>query len=115
MRRIGLPVSYSEGFSPRAKLHFGLALSTGHESLAEYVDVDLDADPGEVDSAPDIEALPALLTPALPRRDRHDGRGGDPCRDAVAPAGRHELQLAHPRGRCGAGRRRTRHRPGDGG
>ena len=29
------------GFSPRPKLHFGLALSTGHESLGEYLDVDL--------------------------------------------------------------------------
>ena len=40
LRRAGQPVAYSEGFSPRPKLHFGLALSVGHESLAEYVDVD---------------------------------------------------------------------------
>ena len=56
VRRAGLPVSYSEGFSPRAKLHFGLALSTGHESIAEYLDVDLDAGPGEEVAAPDVEA-----------------------------------------------------------
>lgn len=41
MRRAELPVTYSEGFSPRPKLHFGLALSVSHESLAEYLDVDL--------------------------------------------------------------------------
>ena len=44
MRRAGLPVAYSQGFSPHAKLHFGLALSTGYEGLAEYFDVDLDED-----------------------------------------------------------------------
>ena len=41
MRKANVRVAYSEGFSPRPKLHFGLALSTGHESQAEYLDVDL--------------------------------------------------------------------------
>ena len=37
---------FTEGFSPRPKVSFGLALSTGHESRAEYLDVELgDADP----------------------------------------------------------------------
>lgn len=40
LRRTGLPVAQTEGFSPRAKLHFGLALATGYESEAEYLDVD---------------------------------------------------------------------------
>lgn len=40
-RRARLPVAYSEGFSPRPRLHFGLASSVGHESLAEYLDIDL--------------------------------------------------------------------------
>ena len=39
LRRAGIPVAYTEGFSPRPKLSFGLALSTGHESLGEYLDV----------------------------------------------------------------------------
>ena len=59
LRRAALPVAYTGGFSPRPKLSFGLALSTGHESLAEYVDVDLGAD---VDPA----ALPDRLSTALP-------------------------------------------------
>ena len=42
IRRVALPVAYSQGFSPRPKVHFGLALSTGHESLAEYLDIDVD-------------------------------------------------------------------------
>ena len=42
LRRSGLPVAWSEGFSPRPLLSFGLALPTGGESLAEYLDVRLD-------------------------------------------------------------------------
>lgn len=41
IRRAELPVAYSEGFSPRPKLHYGLALPLGAESLAEYLDIDL--------------------------------------------------------------------------
>ena len=62
LRRAELPVAYTEGFSPRPKVSFGLALSTGHESLAEYLDVDLATDPAAVD----IDELPARLDPALP-------------------------------------------------
>ena len=59
LRKADLPVAYTEGFSPRPKLHFGLALSTGHESQAEYLDADLldDIDPADL--------LPRL-TAALP-------------------------------------------------
>ena len=39
LRRATLPVAYTEGYSPHPKLSFGLALSTGHESLGEYLDV----------------------------------------------------------------------------
>ncbi len=54
-----LPLAFSEGFSPRPKVSFGLALSTGHESDAEYVDLVFAE---EVE----LETLPARLTPALP-------------------------------------------------
>jgi radical SAM-linked protein len=37
-------VAYTEGFSPRPKLSFGLALPTGAESIAEFVDVHLHPD-----------------------------------------------------------------------
>jgi radical SAM-linked protein len=60
LRRAGLAVAYTEGFSPRPRLHFGLALPTGYESDVELLDVDLaeqPADPG---------ALPVRLTEALP-------------------------------------------------
>jgi len=60
-RRVGLPLAYSGGFSPRPKVSFGLALPTGHESVAEYLDLDL-AGGAQVD----VAALPASLTAALP-------------------------------------------------
>ncbi len=40
-RKVQLPVAYSQGFSPRPKLSFGLALSVAHESDAEFLDVEL--------------------------------------------------------------------------
>jgi radical SAM-linked protein len=54
-----LPLAFTEGFSPRPKVSFGLALSVGHESDAEYLDVEL-TEP--VDTA----ELSERLTPALP-------------------------------------------------
>jgi len=63
LRRAELPVALTEGFSPRPKVHFGLALSTGHESLGEYIDIDF-REP-ECDSL-DLDALPELLTGLLP-------------------------------------------------
>ena len=59
LRRAGIRVAYSEGFSPRPRLSFGLALSTGYESLGEYLDIDLaeDLEPAE---------LLALVNPSLP-------------------------------------------------
>jgi hypothetical protein len=96
LRRSGLPVAWSGGFSPRPLLSFGLALPTGAESLGEYVDVHLEpwsprscpapstsrAEPPGADEEPDMgeelrqqvrgaletggEDLAALLRPLLP-------------------------------------------------
>lgn len=52
-------MAYSEGFSPRPKLSFGLALSVGHESEAEYLDI-------ELTERIDVERLPEALTDVLP-------------------------------------------------
>jgi len=67
-RRIQLPLAWTGGFSPRPKLSFGLALPTGAESLAEYLDLDLapDADVGSGAGGVDVEDLPARLSSALP-------------------------------------------------
>jgi radical SAM-linked protein len=60
-RRVDLRLAYTEGFSPRPKVSFGLALPTGAESVAEYLDVEL-ADGVQ----PDVAALAGRLSPALP-------------------------------------------------
>jgi radical SAM-linked protein len=59
-RRLNLPLAYSAGFSPRPKVSFGLALPTGHESVAEYLDVELLEEPAG------IEGLAETLSGALP-------------------------------------------------
>jgi radical SAM-linked protein len=59
LRKAAVPVAYTEGYSPRPKIAFGLALSTGHESLAEYLDIALRADV-------DVTEVPGRLSSALP-------------------------------------------------
>jgi radical SAM-linked protein len=50
LRRGRVPVAYTAGFTPRPQLSFGLALPTGCESIAEYLDITLDepVDPAEL-------------------------------------------------------------------
>lgn len=67
IRRAQLPVAHSEGFTPRPKVSFGLALSNGHESDAEYLDivfVPTDDQPVIIDDLVDIitEVLPVGIT-----------------------------------------------------
>jgi radical SAM family uncharacterized protein/radical SAM-linked protein len=56
LRRLDLPLYYSEGFHPRPELAFGPALSLGIASLAEYVDVKLCAG-----TPIDVESLAARV------------------------------------------------------
>ena len=60
-RRTQLPVAYSGGFAPRPKVSFGLALPTGAESEAEYLDLEL-----VEGTTIDLAELPACLSEALP-------------------------------------------------
>lgn len=59
VRRAQLPIAYSEGFSPRAKMSYGLALPTVFESLSEFVDLTLE-------ETVDVDGLAGLLNPAVP-------------------------------------------------
>jgi radical SAM-linked protein len=59
LRRAEVPLAYSEGFSPRPQCSFGLALPTGCESSAEYIDVTLR-------SPLELAGLAARLSPLLP-------------------------------------------------
>jgi len=54
-----LPLAFTAGFVPRPKVSFGLALSVGNESDAEYLDL-------ELDHAVDLDRLPGALSAALP-------------------------------------------------
>ncbi|MEY2398342.1 MAG: hypothetical protein QOJ00_1516 [Actinomycetota bacterium] len=81
VRRANLPVAYSEGFSPRPRISFGLALPTGAESLAEYLDIDFAAN--DVDT----DAVGASLSGGLPV-------GLDVTKTAVLPVGTASLQEA---------------------
>lgn len=64
VRRADLPVSYTQGFTPRPKIAFGLALATGQESVAEYLDVDLRLSPEELFGL--AADLPERLSAVLP-------------------------------------------------
>jgi len=72
LRRSGLPVARSQGFNPRPLVAFGLALPTGCESRAEYLDVTLAPREGPAttqpwgDSYPDLGSLAAALSDFLP-------------------------------------------------
>lgn len=65
LRRDRFPVAYTAGFSPRPQLSFGLALPTGCESLAEYLDVTVDEGRSEAQGL-DLDSCPDRLTPLLP-------------------------------------------------
>jgi radical SAM-linked protein len=65
LRRARLPLAYTEGFSPRPQLSFGLALPTGAESLAEYLDVALHPERAAA-AGVDVGSLPATLNALLP-------------------------------------------------
>jgi radical SAM-linked protein len=54
-----LPLAFSQGFSPHPLVSFGLALATGNESDAEYLDLVLA-------ETIDLDALGASLSEALP-------------------------------------------------
>lgn len=80
LRRAGVPVASTEGFSPRPKVHFGLALPTGYVSEAEYLDVDLIGD-GDGDGGGDVDgdagAAGRPSTRWSAEAVRHDRDNGD--------------------------------------
>jgi radical SAM-linked protein len=63
LRIANVPMVYSEGFSPRPRIAYGLALPTGSESDCEYIDVQVDDSNGLPFDLPEISGL---LTSHLP-------------------------------------------------
>ena len=74
-----LPMAFSQGFSPRPKVSLGLALGVGHESDAEYIDLEL-LEPI------DLVALPNALGEALPEGVRRAPRSLGVPRSRAAAA-----------------------------
>ncbi len=58
-RRAGLPLAYSKGFHPQAKINFASALPLGFSSHAEVMDMRLQSDVA-------LDELPSRLQSALP-------------------------------------------------
>ena len=71
IRRARLPLAYSQGFNPQARLHFAAALAVGFTGQAELIDVFLDAE---------VEPVGFLLqlAPALPTGIRLTGAAAVP-------------------------------------
>ncbi len=62
IRRAGIPVAFSQGFTPHPKISYASAAPTGMASEAEYLEIGL---AGEVDPAVTRAALDAALSPGL--------------------------------------------------
>jgi radical SAM-linked protein len=66
VRRTGLPVQTTSGFTPRPRVSFGLALPTGAESTAEYLDLDVVDEAMSGAPHQDLDGLADRLTDVLP-------------------------------------------------
>jgi len=62
MRRGGIPISYTAGYNPHARMVFGLPLQVGVTSDAEYLDIEID---GEVAAGETTEKLNGVLPEGL--------------------------------------------------
>lgn len=89
LRRSGLPVRYSQGYSPHILLSFAAPLSVGAEGLREVMEVPL-AD--EVPAADFLSALNAALPPLLRCRQTRRVEDGHPAVMAQCAAADYLLQ-----------------------
>ena len=64
LRKAQIKIAYSEGFSPRPKISFGLALPTGNESEAEYLDLELET--VIEGTSVELETIKGKINSALP-------------------------------------------------
>src|SRR3954464_9387157 len=62
VRRAGVPIAFSQGFTPHPKISYASAAPTGVASEAEYLEIGLRA---EVDPADLVRALAAAVSPGL--------------------------------------------------
>jgi radical SAM-linked protein len=73
IQRAGVPIAYSQGFTPHPKISYASASPTGVASEAEYLEIALreQADPGQV-----ALALDAALSPGLDVLEAVPAQGG---------------------------------------
>ena len=112
VRRAGVPIAFSQGFSPHPKISYASAAPTGVASEAEYLEIGLQtvADPATV-----RDALDAALSPGLDVLEAVEAGAGASLADRIdASQWRIELPEVEP-GRAGRGRGGVRgRRRGDG-
>lgn len=73
LRRAGVPIAFSQGFTPHPRISYASAAPTGVASEAEYLEIGLQA---PVDPAALREALDAALSPGLDVLDAVEATGG---------------------------------------
>jgi radical SAM-linked protein len=86
--RAGVPIAYSQGFSPHPKISYASAAPTGVASEAEYLEIGLR---DRVDPAQVVRALDAALSPGLDVLDAVEATGGSLADRIDASAWRVEL------------------------
>ncbi len=86
LNRAGLPLAYSEGFSPHPKLTFAAPLAVGQESACEYLDVRLSEDS-------DPLAAMAALNATLPSGLRITAAGYPLAKFTVVDRASYEITL----------------------
>lgn len=93
MRRAGVPVAYSQGFTPHPKVSFATTAPTGVASEAEYLEIGLRerVDPTEL-----REALNAALSPGFAVLDAVEATGGNLAERIEASHWRVELPGVEP-------------------
>ncbi|HEY2673216.1 MAG TPA: TIGR03936 family radical SAM-associated protein [Rugosimonospora sp.] len=73
VQRAGVPIAYSQGFTPHPRISYASAAPTGTGSEAEYLEIGLRA---QVDPDDLVKALDAALSPGLDVLDAVEARAG---------------------------------------
>ncbi|WP_275581043.1 TIGR03936 family radical SAM-associated protein [Natronosporangium hydrolyticum] len=93
LRRAGVPIAYSQGFTPHPKISYASAAPTGVASEAEYLELGLQAPmlPAEL-----VKALDEVLSPGLDVLDAVVAEGGNLPDRIEASRWRVELPQVEP-------------------
>jgi radical SAM-linked protein len=93
LQRAGVPIAFSQGFTPHPRISYASAAPTGTASEAEYLEIGLQAvvDPDEL-----VKALDAALSPGLDVLEAVEARGGSLAERIEASHWRIELPDVTP-------------------